>query len=718
MPNQLLKITNTVLLSPGIPGDPGDPGSPPVPGRCTTTTYNRPIWGEVLRNPGVNNETVLAVVGYETVSETTCTPSDPGRPARPPRDAVAPVFETVMNLGWSAGAISVEQLEGDGALAFEVPESTVGAVIGLNDVNVGTGFDEINYAWFVHGGYAAVMEFGVEVSAAQVITGASRLRVQRRGAEVTYWIDDTLVHTSATPSAGVMFADASLYSGGDAVNNAAWEPVVGTAMSAPSMHPMESMSADHEYAAGAGAMRPMTSSAQGDQVVNVQPSLHPLQSLASNYSYAATTPALHPLTAEAKDEADMAPSYSIGFGYMAPMVSWASGLTGESNKDTGPQSMHRMESLAADAPYAEARAVMRPATGIGAAFPPISNYIVTKGPAATVAAVASPRPPNFADLTGPRATLSAAAGHTVRATAPAPALTAAATGTNFARFNSEGPAATLVVQATTSGTVRANLTTSTPFEVKGYTGAVLSVTVGGATVEASAQIGAVSGIVATLPLFELSFSAKEEDAITAMLVGPMLEAIPSGVATLLGPSARLSAIGSAVVAVEYEAYAVNLKTTLKGKPNAATQVEAVGGGNEVSRYTNFPFTQIVRFGARYYGVAADGLYLLEGETDDGTPITWGIRTTTSDFDSSQRKTPVSCYIGGRMGPAATFTVHTGEKRDNSYAYSTPRGATAQNYRQPFGRGLNARYYAFEIEGDGELAIDDLDIEVNQLTRRI
>ena len=50
-------------------------------------------------------------------------------------------------------------------------------------------------------------------------------------------------------------------------------------------------------------------------------------------------------------------------------------------------------------------------------------------------------------------------------------------------------------------------------------------------------------------------------------------------------------------------------------------------------------------------------------------------------------------------------------RDDSYAYTTPRGPTAQNYRQKFGRGLDARYYAFGLAGAGDMEIDDLDIEV-------
>ena len=78
---------------------------------------------------------------------------------------------------------------------------------------------------------------------------------------------------------------------------------------------------------------------------------------------------------------------------------------------------------------------------------------------------------------------------------------------------------------------------------------------------------------------------------------------------------------------------------------------------------------------------------------------------------SEKKNTASAYVGGRLGPATTFTVFTGEKLDSSYAYTTSRGPTAQNHRQKFGRGLDARYYAFGLAGAGDMEIDDLDIEV-------
>ena len=88
---------------------------------------------------------------------------------------------------------------------------------------------------------------------------------------------------------------------------------------------------------------------------------------------------------------------------------------------------------------------------------------------------------------------------------------------------------------------------------------------------------------------------------------------------------QLTFIGTAVVAVTYEAYAVNLQH--KGTDSPV---------DEITRYTNFPFERIVRYQNSYFGVAADGLYLLEGTTDHATPATtipWEFKTHLTDFEN-------------------------------------------------------------------------------------
>lgn len=90
----------------------------------------------------------------------------------------------------------------------------------------------------------------------------------------------------------------------------------------------------------------------------------------------------------------------------------------------------------------------------------------------------------------------------------------------------------------------------------------------------------------------------------------------------------------------------------------------------------------------------------------------------TDFKSQQHKTVASAYFGGRLGAAATVDLHVGEDGPQTYSYATVRTDHAQNYRQVFGKGTKARYYALGASGTGTLELDDIDLDVHTLSRRI
>ena len=247
-------------------------------------------------------------------------------------------------------------------------------------------------------------------------------------------------------------------------------------------------------------------------------------------------------------------------------------------------------------------------------------------------------------------------------------------------------------------------------QVIGYGGALISATISGFTSRATITSGSTFNIAATLPLFEVSMQVTKGETISIEALMPMLTKGPFGRITAVMPMAQVSLIGHAVVAVTYEAYAVNL--IHKGVKEPV---------DEVTRYTNFPFERIVRYNNSYFGVAADGLYLLEGTTDHATPATqipWEFKTHMTDFENPKEKTIVSAYFGGRLGKAETITLYAGEKAEKAYKYKTARGSTAQNHREKFGRGIKARYFAIGANGADGMELDNIEFNIHTLTRRI
>ena len=314
--------------------------------------------------------------------------------------------------------------------------------------------------------------------------------------------------------------------------------------------------------------------------------------------------------------------------------------------------------------------------------------------------------------TAPSALLSARGGVNARLTAPSPALTTTATFTNWGKSDISAPSATLPASGTVSGVGRAALTFSDPYKLVGYSGAVCSITLsGGYTVQAQSTAGSIGGAAITCPLFELSSTATARNYGSANLLAPAARLGAQAQAWLAAPSATLTAIGSATITATYEAYAVNLLHP----PAARGQAAPV---DETTRYTNFPFTHVVRYRNSYYGANSTGLYLLEGTTDNGTPIPWVIKTAITDFDSPREKTVASVYLSGRLGPEATITLQPGEDAASTYSFTTPHAATIRNHRQKFGRGLDARYFALGVSGDDTMELDGIEFNVQQKTRRI
>lgn len=299
-----------------------------------------------------------------------------------------------------------------------------------------------------------------------------------------------------------------------------------------------------------------------------------------------------------------------------------------------------------------------------------------------------------------------------------PMLTAEATGTVTGIGKANVTLAALTITGSGVVAYTANAVIALPaVTALGYTGAVLSVTLqDGFVLQASGTTGGVGSLTATLPAFEVSAIGTAQTYGTADITLPAITVGTTGRLDITLPGFTLTAIGTATITATYEAYALNLN-------HAPRQQRGIQGENdppvdELTRYTNFPFTHVVRYKNSYYGVAAGALYLLEGTTDDAVPISYAVQTAKTDFGMTELKTVVSAYMGGRLGAAETVSLVVGESSTQTLSYTTPRGAKAQNYRQRFGLGIRDRYYALRLEGQSTFALDTVDFEVNKLTRSI
>lgn len=239
-----------------------------------------------------------------------------------------------------------------------------------------------------------------------------------------------------------------------------------------------------------------------------------------------------------------------------------------------------------------------------------------------------------------------------------------------------------------------------------FGGASASVAIGRIIAAANGTAGGVAAASISLPRLSVSGEATRQNSASAAVSLPALRLDTGASISAALPAFRSSASATTAFAVSYEAYAMHMSQS----PGSMT--------NQVTRYSGYPFTRIVRFRGESYGIAADGIYLLGGPTDAGLPIAWRFESCLTDFGLAQKKNVASAYFAGRLGANVSVKVVAGDSPSQTHVHTTVPVAHAVNHREKLGRGRVTRYFAFGASGSGDLSLDAMEFEINQATRRI
>lgn len=306
---------------------------------------------------------------------------------------------------------------------------------------------------------------------------------------------------------------------------------------------------------------------------------------------------------------------------------------------------------------------------------------------------------------------TAQSGHRSVVTSPAMKASATATTVQMARAIMTMPMVDVFSTGRVSGTAAmfARMPSADSTAIGGHQAVMESPSM---TATATGIHGGVAQVAARMPWVVTLISGYREDTGRVIASMPMLVPTPSATASVQPPMFTATARGHAVLANAYEAYVLNMSQQI------ASDQQAGAGIAQMTRYTNWPFVQVVRLGDIYYGLAEDGLYELVGPTDNGTEIAWSFETCKTDFGDPHKKAVVSAYVGGQAGPVVDYTLRSGDDPDYMYEYVTNKVTQKRNHRQKFGLGRRVRYYSFGLAGTGKLAIDEIEFELMNTTRRI
>lgn len=350
---------------------PGTPGQPYVPAYCVLVPYQVPGYqpgtAVLVQDDDGQVEIFYSTGPYvppRTEYREACFPAQPYIAATPPT-----VTYTSIN-GWNGGARSIDQMDGDGYIEFQVNSAPAAVVVGLSDIDDSPLPSEQSHALYIHGAVVDVMEAGVIVHTSSVShTYANVYRIERRGLTVTY-SSGVWSYTSAAPVAGALFVDASIYASGDFVDNPVIAALGNTGTAAGSLGVMFGHGYEGAYAEAYGALAAMSGSAGVIELNEGAGTLQALTGVASDYVYTYGGGDLRALTGTG-DGGYPEVSILYGAGIMAPMIGAAVGFTGEVG--TVVATLPKLSGWASEGPYAEAAGTLAAMQGYADSGWPVPN---------------------------------------------------------------------------------------------------------------------------------------------------------------------------------------------------------------------------------------------------------------------------------------------------------------------------------------------------------
>jgi hypothetical protein len=140
----------------------------------------------------------------------------------------------------------------------------------------------------------------------------------------------------------------------------------------------------------------------------------------------------------------------------------------------------------------------------------------------------------------------------------------------------------------------------------------------------------------------------------------------------------------------------------------------------LTQYTNYPFNSFAAFNGVFLGASDAGVFTLSGSTDNGAPIQSAARVGITDFGTSHLKRVERVYIGMRASGRMLLRVITDERWTRDYAIAAPSDPGLHGAHVKLGRGLEARYWQFEIRNrDGsDFSLDIVEPKLIKLPRRV
>lgn len=141
-------------------------------------------------------------------------------------------------------------------------------------------------------------------------------------------------------------------------------------------------------------------------------------------------------------------------------------------------------------------------------------------------------------------------------------------------------------------------------------------------------------------------------------------------------------------------------TALYISPSGTTTTWAVNTRtNAVTEYTNYDFRSFAMMGNRYIAAGADGLYELDGDTDDGAAIISEMMSGYLQLNEKKLFGIKGAYVAIRGGGRFYLKLVSGDGRE--YVYELRAQPNLMTTKVKVGKGIRTTYMAFDLITEGQ-----------------
>ena len=622
---------------------------------------------------------------------------------------------------WTAGAHSLEPLEGSGYFRFLVPVGTTGASVGLSAADNRTAPLEPSYGFLFESGRFRIFAGGAHLTEWAPYTSGTAFYIGREygrpyfgtGPAELSTTDNFLLEGSAATKAkifGPLFLDAALLMPGDRVDSASMSNGLRPRHSRVDIafEPMALIALTDVQGVCDIAFEPMQMGAVSDPLASVVISFVPMAVMASETAFCSVDIAFEPMTAQA----DQWPQSNVVDITMQPMTAQA--------LEHSSMVAIEFEPLQARASDVSAqwnvvlpafRGGVPPAAGIMLpAFRAVAALSVDVADGATVwmefsGGTASLQMTEV--LAWASDTLLLGSTQDLEGVALADeivSLDGDADVSDTALAADETTPQTVSTRDVADGALAGDEASSLAFfDVTATAVAEDDVFAGGEDAVTDVALAGEDALPTTRSAADLADGALADDGLTARVDSQAL-------------------LQSTAVADE---------VILMKRPGLVAWVMNTDTG-AVSWYDNWAFTSMATVGGKVFAAGPDGLHVLGGDLDGTELIDARVQFGYTDFGgygqdgmpkpSEPKKRVTDLWFGYHADGTLSATVETYGQGYGPYTYSmAPRAAgQPRNSRITPGRGLNARYWRVGIENTNGCAFEvhSLAADVAASTRRL